>query len=137
MHSKKLGSHNEHVSFNKMGNYSLDTFFGHLKTKILIHSKIGKEPKLLHFTQITDKVENKVLDPKFWTLYFDGSKSKEGAGVGYILTDPQRNKTLIDCRLNFKCNSNTIEYEALIQSLNFLIDMNVDSLEVWSFKDYF
>jgi ribonuclease HI len=57
-----------------------------------------------------------------WTLYFDGSKSNEGAGVGCILKDPSGNKTLIACRLEFDCTNNVAEYEALIQGLRKAID---------------
>jgi hypothetical protein len=37
-----------------------------------------------------------------WSLYFDGSKYKEGAGAGCVLIDPADNKTLIASRLEFE-----------------------------------
>jgi hypothetical protein len=49
---------------------------------------------------------------QIWSLYFDGSKSKEGAGAGCIIIDPAGNKTLLACRLEFECTNNTAEYEA-------------------------
>jgi hypothetical protein len=36
----------------------------------------------------------------FWTLYFDGSKSNDGAGAGCILVSPEGEKTMLACRLN-------------------------------------
>jgi ribonuclease HI len=52
-----------------------------------------------------------------WTLFFDGSKSIEGAGVGCILKGPWWKEDLIACRLEFQCTNNIIEYEALLQGL--------------------
>ena len=48
------------------------------------------------------------------SLYFDGSKSREGVGVGCVLIDPKGNKTFISCRLEFECTNNTIEYESVL-----------------------
>ena len=57
-------------------------------------------------TELTETIDG-------WSLHFDGSKCKEGAGAGCILTDPKGNKNLIACRLEFECTNNTAEYEAL------------------------
>jgi ribonuclease HI len=57
-------------------------------------------------------IEPKKGDPNMWMLFFDGSKSLEGACVGYILKYPGGNKTLISCRIEFQCTNNTVEYEA-------------------------
>ena len=49
-------------------------------------------------------IESKVIAPSStWTLYFDGPKSKEGAGAGCILIDPKGNKICISYRLYFNC----------------------------------
>jgi ribonuclease HI len=69
-----------------------------------------------------------------WTLFFDGSKSLEGAGVGCILKDPNGKKTLISCRLEFQCTNNIVEYEALLQGLKKEVDMKARKLKV--FGDY-
>ena len=65
-----------------------------------------------------------------WTLYFDGAKSKEGAGAGCLLVDPQGNKTSIACRMEFNCTNITVEYEALIQGLKKAIDLGIKELIV-------
>ena len=51
-------------------------------------------------------VENLVNkhDCLFWTLYFDGSKYNDGAGVGCILVNPKGEKTILACRLEFYCH---------------------------------
>jgi ribonuclease HI len=68
---------------------------------------------------------------QIWSLYFDGSKSKEGAGAGCIIIDTAGNKTLIACRLEFECTNNTVEYEALLQGLIKELDMNIQNLTVF------
>jgi ribonuclease HI len=61
-------------------------------------------------------------------LYFDGSKSKEGADAGCVLIDLVGNKTFIACQLEFECTNNTVEYRALLQGLKKAVDMDVQNL---------
>jgi ribonuclease HI len=68
---------------------------------------------------------------QIWSLYFDGSKSKEGAGASCVIIDPTSNKTLIACRLEFECTNNTAEYEALLQGLRKASYMNIQNLTVF------
>jgi ribonuclease HI len=75
--------------------------------------------------------KNIANDEQIWSLYFDGSKSQEGAGVGCVLIDPTGNKTFIACRLEFECTNNTTEYEALLQGLRKALDMDVQNLVVF------
>ena len=69
--------------------------------------------------------------PNIWTLYFDGSKNKEGAGVGCLLIDPHVNKTMIACHLEFECTNNVVEYEALKQGIRKALDLQVKCIEVF------
>ena len=74
-------------------------------------------------------IESKVVaNSSIWTLYFDGSKSNEGARVGCLLIDPKGNKTCISCRLESNCTNNNVEYEALIQGLKKAIDLDIKVL---------
>ena len=41
-----------------------------------------------------------------WRMYFDGSKRKEGAGAGVMLTSPKGDRMLYVLRMNFKNASN-------------------------------
>jgi ribonuclease HI len=68
---------------------------------------------------------------QIWSLYFDGSKSKEGAGAGCIIIDLTGNKTLLACRLEFECTNNIAEYEALLQGLRKALDMHIQNLVVF------
>ena len=54
------------------------------------------------------------IDLIVWTLFFDGSRLKEGVGAGCVLIDPKGIKTMITCRLEFECTNNMAEYEALV-----------------------
>ena len=69
------------------------------------------------------------IDPFVWTLFFDVSKSKDGAGTGCVLIDPNGTKSMITCKLEFKCNNNVAKYEALVQGLRKSIDMGVKAIE--------
>ena len=62
-------------------------------------------------------VQNTADENQIWSLYFDGSKSKKGAGAGCVLIDPIGNKTFIAYRLEFECTNNTAKYEALLQGI--------------------
>jgi ribonuclease HI len=66
-----------------------------------------------------------------WTLFFYGSKSLEGAGVGCILKDPKGKKSLIVYRLEFQCTNNIVEYEALLQRLKKEIDLKAEKIKVF------
>lgn len=46
-------------------------------------------------------VRKTVVNYFFWKLYFDGSKSSDGAGVGCILISPEGEKTMLTYRLEF------------------------------------
>jgi ribonuclease HI len=71
------------------------------------------------------------VEAHIWSLYFDGSKSKEGAGARCVLIDPAGNKTLITCRLKFECTNNMVEYEALLQGLRKALDLKIHNLMVF------
>jgi ribonuclease HI len=71
------------------------------------------------------------VTPGMWTLFFDGSKSNESAGVGCILEDPKGKRNLISCRLEFQCTNNTFVYEALIQGLRKVVDLKVKLIKVF------
>ena len=139
-----LNDTNEPMMFSHsiLGNFFLETFFGDLEAETSTCTDSNEQSKLLQITQ-TDKphctiVENctnvdtnnnseivpipcdfalELIDPSIWTLYFDGSRNKEGAGAGCLLIDPHGNKTMIACRLEFECTNNVAEYEALMKGL--------------------
>jgi hypothetical protein len=107
-----------------------------------VHPNIVSRDKLEVYTNFTNpnNLENKTKfesitkpkgDPNMWTLFFDGSKSLEGVGVGCILKDPNGKNNLIACRLEFQCTNNTVEYEALLQGLKREVDMKERKIKVF------
>ena len=68
---------------------------------------------------------------RFWAIYFDGSKTLEGSGSGYVLIDPKKNKHFLYCRLEFECMNNTGEYDALVQGLKKAIELKIKNLKVY------
>ena len=136
-----LNDTNELVMFNHsiLGNFFFETFFGELEEETSTYVDSNKQSELLQITQTnephctilgectnvdTNNSSKIVLipcgfaleltDPNIWTLYFDGSRNKEGAGVGCLLNDPHGNKMMIPCCLEFECTNNVAKYEALV-----------------------
>ncbi|XP_016199986.1 uncharacterized protein LOC107640993 [Arachis ipaensis] len=64
-----------------------------------------------------------VLDIKvdYWKLYFDGSKHKDGAGVGILIISPEGIPSEFLFELKYPYSNNMAEYETLILSLEILI----------------
>jgi hypothetical protein len=121
------------ASTNSFEMQGMNTFFGNFMTEISPFTDPGKQSELMTYTQSSalPSVSNTVDEAQIWSLYFDGSKSKEGAGAGCVLIDPTGNKTFIACRLEFECTNNTVEYEALLQGLRKALDMDVQNLIVF------
>jgi ribonuclease HI len=111
----------------------MDTFFGNFMAETSTITNPEQQSEILTYTQPTTSAQwsHATDNNQIWSLYFDGSKSKEGAGAGYVIIDPAGNKTLIACRLEFECTNNTAEYEALLQGLRKALDMNVQNLTVF------
>jgi len=63
-------------------------------------------------------------------MFFDGSKSQEGASAGCIFIDLVGKHIFLSCRLEFECTNNTVEYEALVQGLKKDFDVNIKELVV-------
>jgi hypothetical protein len=57
------------------------------------------------------------LQAKLWTMYFDGSLMKTGAGVGLLFISPLRVHMRYIIRLHFPASNSVTEYEALVTGL--------------------
>jgi hypothetical protein len=77
----------------------MNTFFVNFMTKIssIVDPKQQSEIFAYTLAPTLPNTPSTANDPKIWSLYFDGSKSKEGAGVPCVLIDPTGNKTFIVC----------------------------------------
>jgi ribonuclease HI len=67
---------------------------------------------------------------ELWTMYFDGSMTKMGAGVGLLFISPLEVHMRYVIRLHFVASNNVAEYEALVNGLRIAIELGVRHLEV-------
>jgi ribonuclease HI len=111
----------------------METYFGNFMAEVSPINDPRQQSEIKAFTQPTASIQKSYeLDKnQIWSLYFDVSKSKEGAGMGCIIIDPAGNKTLLACRLEFECTNNVAEYEALLQGLRKALDMHIQNLIVF------
>jgi hypothetical protein len=63
-----------------------------------------------------------------WTLFFDGSSCKQGAGAGVLLLSPQGDQFKYMVRLDFNATNNMAEYEALLFGLSTALSLGVQQL---------
>ena len=133
----EIDESNEPVLFADtiMGNYMADSFFGNLEAEISEIPDSNQQSEICHFSQAPAEIPipdtpHLDLNDGCWSLYFDGSKSKEGAGAGCLPIDPYEKRYFIACRLEFDCTNNIAEYEALIQGLKKAIDLEAKALVV-------
>eukprot|EP00253_Pinus_taeda_P008539 PITA_08539 len=134
----ELEGENETVAYNSsiIGNYSVDSFVGNFNAHTSPYLENSVLSQIENFSQTDSSkcvnfLDKPVNTSLFWKSYFDGSKSKEGAGAGCVLISPEGNKTMLTCTLKFDCTNNTAEYEALVQGLYKEIGLNVKYLQVF------
>jgi hypothetical protein len=65
------------------------------------------------------------LQAELWTMYFDRSLMKTGAGVGLLFISPLRVHMRYVIRLHFVASNNITEYEALVVGLRIAIELGV------------
>jgi ribonuclease HI len=65
-----------------------------------------------------------------WTLYFNGSVMKTGAGAGLLFVSPLGEHMRYAVRLHFPVSNNIAEYEALLCGLKIAIEIGVKRLDV-------
>jgi ribonuclease HI len=69
------------------------------------------------------------IQPELWTMYFDGSLMKTGAGVGLLFISPLEKHLRYVLRLHFPVSNNVAEYEALVNGLRIAIELGVRCLD--------
>jgi hypothetical protein len=83
---------------------------------------------------ITEWTDTQLPPPQIqvecWTLYFDGSVMKTGAGAGLLFISPLGEHMKYVVRLHFPASNNTTEYEALLCSLRIAIEIGIKRLDV-------
>jgi ribonuclease HI len=69
------------------------------------------------------------IQPELWTMYFDGSLMKTGAGDGLLFISPLGKHLRYVLRLHFPASNNMAEYEALVNGLRIAIELGVRRLD--------
>jgi ribonuclease HI len=69
------------------------------------------------------------IQPELWTMYFDGSLMKTGAGAGLLFISPLGKHLRYVLRLHFPTSNNVAEYKALVNGLRIAIELGVRRLD--------
>jgi ribonuclease HI len=69
------------------------------------------------------------IQPELWTMFFDGSLMKTGAGAGLLFISPLGKHLRYVLRLHFPASNNVAEYEALVNGLRIAIELGVRRLD--------
>jgi hypothetical protein len=69
------------------------------------------------------------IQPELWTMYFDGSLMKTGAGAGLLFISPIGKHVHYVLRLHFPASNNVVEYEALVNGLRITVELGVRRLD--------
>jgi probable phosphoglycerate mutase len=83
---------------------------------------------------VAEWTDTQLLPPQIqaecWTLYFDGSVMKTGAGAGLLFVSPLGEHMRYAVRLHFPALNNMAEYEALLCGLKIAIEIGAKRLDV-------
>jgi ribonuclease HI len=69
------------------------------------------------------------IQPELWTMYFDVSLMKTGAGAGLLFISPLGKHLRYVLRLHFTTSNNVAEYKALVNRLRIAIELGVRCLD--------
>ena len=83
---------------------------------------------IIEWTEI--QMSPAAVDQEYWTMYFDGSLMKKGAGVGLVFVSPLGVRMRYMVRIHFPSSNNVAEYEALINGLRITIELGIRWLDV-------
>ncbi|XP_050222703.1 uncharacterized protein LOC126672794 [Mercurialis annua] len=70
------------------------------------------------------------FDIAVWEMWFDGSRTSQGAGAGVHIVTPLGASYQLSCRLQFECTNNQAEYEALIFGFEILAELGARAISV-------
>ena len=118
----------------KLGKWSLSLVEFNL---VYVPQKVVKGQALVAFLadhpciDVIDFNESLVLEVTPWKLFFDGSKSEQGAGIGVVLESPMGVKTQMALKLDQQCSHNQAEYEVLIFGLELLLEMKIFNIQIY------
>ena len=72
-------------------------------------------------------------NPRQWEVFVDGSKNREGAGIGIVITTPTGDRIVHAFRLEFEGHTNNIvEYEGVVHALRLILEMGIQEVRLTS-----
>ena len=72
-----------------------------------------------------------IVDQEYWTMYFDISLMKKGAGMGLVFISPLEVRMRYMVHIHFPSSNNVAEYEVLVNGLCIAIELGIRWLNVW------
>jgi hypothetical protein len=66
----------------------------------------------------------------YWKIYFDGSLTIDGAGVGILFISPTNEQLRYVLRVHFPASNNAMKYEACFHGLRITVDLGIKRLYV-------
>jgi hypothetical protein len=60
-----------------------------------------------------------------WVMYFDGSYTLKGAGVGVVLIPPEGDMLKYEIQIEFSATNNIAEYEGLVTGLRLAKELGI------------
>jgi len=70
------------------------------------------------------------IDQEYWTMYFNGSLMKKGAGVGLGFISPLGVRMRYMVRIHFPTSNNVAKYEVLINGIRIAVELGIRKLDV-------
>ena len=110
-----------------MGSYIVFNDSTHADPKVCLQIEFKKNKE---FTKRQEALENKENEEGLWTMYFDGSISKEGVGVCVWIISPNRDFKAYSYKMTFECTNNVVEYESLLlvlHALKYLVEKRIEA----------
>ena len=68
---------------------------------------------------------------EYWTMYFDGSLTIDGAGAGVLFVSPSKEQLQYVLRIYFPASNNAVEYEACLHGLRIAVELGVKRLYIY------
>jgi ribonuclease HI len=78
---------------------------------------------------VDTQLRTALIQPELWTMFFDGSLMKTGAGAGLLFISPLEKHLRYVLRLHFPASNNVAKYEALVDGLRITIELGVRRLD--------
>ena len=88
-------------------------------------------PEIWIISKRHEALEKKQRDEGVWSMYFDGSISKEAVGAGVWIIYPHIDFKVYSFKLTFECKNNVAKYGALLLGLNALKELKENRIDVY------